>query len=195
VIEAIGGDPAHLAGLRLPARGLGALLRAHLQATLDEARHMTDAQRALAGGAAADMALALLQATAQTRIDGERLSGGLHEAARRLIAQRCCDPAFGPEQVVRAMGCSRATLYRTFALHDESISAVIWMARLELAHRLLGSAQGLGMSISELALAAGFREVTTFSHMFRRHHGMAPSEARERLRESSAAAAGLSLND
>jgi hypothetical protein len=31
--------------------------------------------------------------------------------------------------------------------------------------------------------------------MFRRHYGMAPGEARERLRESSAAAAGLSLND
>ncbi|MBV8187970.1 MAG: AraC family transcriptional regulator [Alphaproteobacteria bacterium] len=195
VIEAIGGDPAQLAGVRLPARGLGALLRAHLQATLDEARHMTAAQRALAGSAAADMALALLQATAQGRIDGERLSGGLHEAARRLIARRCCDSAFGPEQVVQAMGCSRATLYRTFALHDESVAAVIWEARLELAHRLLGSAQGLGMSISELALAAGFREVTTFSHMFRRRFGMAPGEARERMRESNAASAGLRLND
>jgi AraC-like DNA-binding protein len=172
-----------------------ALLRVHRQATLDEARHMTDAQRALAGGAAADMALALLQATAQSRIDGERLSRGLHEAAHRLIARRCCDPAFGPEQVVQAVGCSRATLYRTFALHDESVAAVIWEERLELAHRMLGSAQGLAMTISELALAAGFRDVTTFSHMFRRHYGMAPGEARERLRESNAASAGLSLND
>jgi AraC-like DNA-binding protein len=196
VIEAIGGDPARLAGLRLPARGLGALLRAHMQATLDEARHMTDAQRALAVGAAADMALALLQATAQSRFDGERLAGwGLYTAVRRLIAKRCCDPALDPEQVAHAAGCSRATLYRAFALRDESVAAAIWSARLERAHRLLGSAEGLGKSIADIALATGFREVTTFNHMFRRRHGMTPGEARERLRTPDAASLAGSLND
>jgi AraC-like DNA-binding protein len=178
VIEAIGGDPARLAALKLPARGLGALLRVHLQTSIDEAPHMSAAQRVLAVGAAADMALALLQVAAQGRFDGERRAGGLYEAARRLIAGRCCDPALGPEHVAHAVGCSRATLYRVFAVHDESVAAVIWSARLERAHRMLGSSEGLGMTVVDIALASGFREVTTFTHMFRRRYGMSPGEAR-----------------
>jgi AraC-like DNA-binding protein len=195
VIEAIGEDPARLAALRLPARGLGALLRVHLQTSIDEAPHMTAPQRVLAVNAAADMALALLQATVQGRFDGERLAGGLHEAAHRLIARRCCDPAFGPEHVADAVGCSRATLYRVFARHGESVAAVIWAARLEGGRRILGSAGGLGRTVSDVALACGFREVTTFTHMFRRRYGMTPGEAREQAQEALRGAKVVLLND
>ena len=139
---------------------------------------MTAAQRVVAVGAAAEIALALLQETAKWQLDDERLSGGLYEAARRLIARRCCDPAFGPEQVANGVGCSRATLYRAFAAHDESVAAVIWSSRLERAHRMLLSAEGQGMTLSDIAFACGFREATTFAHMFRRHHGTSPGEAR-----------------
>jgi AraC-like DNA-binding protein len=183
VIEAIGDDPARLAALRLPARGLGALLRMHLLASIDEAPHMTAAQRVIAVGAAADMALALLQEAAKGRCDGERVTGGLYEAARRLIGRRCCDPAFGPEHVADTVGCSRATLYRAFAAHDESVAAVIWSSRLERAHCMLRSEEGQGMTVSDIAFACGFREATTFAHMFRRHYAMSPGEARMQVAE------------
>ena len=178
VIEAIGRDPAALAACRLPARGLGTVLRHHLQASIDEAAAMTLAERAAAVDAAADMALALLQSVAGRRLDEDGLGGGLYAAARRLIAARCGEPDLSPEQVALALGCSRATLYRLFAQHDETVADVLWAARLQRARTLLTSADGAGMTVSDVAADCGFRDLSTFSRMYRRGFGLSPSEAR-----------------
>jgi len=64
VRDFIGTDPADLIGRRLPARGIGALLQAHMRLTLDEAPHLSPEQRMVAIAAAVDMALAALAAEA-----------------------------------------------------------------------------------------------------------------------------------
>ena len=186
VAEALGRDPAGLAGRRLPARGLAAVLRRHLVGTIDEAARMATAQRVTAVRAAADMALALLQTSCIGRVDGDRFAGGLYEAARRYIADCCMHPELTPDRVAMAMGCSRASLYRAFVSHDESIGAAIWSARLERAHGMLVSAEGIGMTIVDISLLCGFREITTFTRMFRRRYGTSPGKARDCRRSTAA---------
>ena len=178
VREALGDDLSALAGRRVPARGLAAVLRAHMTATLDEAPHMTAEDRVIATNAAAEMALAVLQAGRFGAADPDQVGNGLYQAARAVIDRACADPDLSPERIALAVGCSRATLYRLFARRDQSVAAAVWQARLERARRMLCSAESVGMTISDVAMLSGFIDVPAFTRMFKRRYGMTPREAR-----------------
>ena len=179
VRDALGDDIGPRAGTKFPTSGLARALRHHLQVTFDEAGRMAVSERAAAAKAAKDMALALLQASREGMADPVRFARGFHRAALGLIDLECRDPDLTPERIASAVGCSRASLYRSFAKHGESVSAAIWRARLERARRMLGSPQGIGLLISEIAALSGFRDMPTFTRMFKRRYGMTPSDARE----------------
>ena len=178
VREVLGDDLSKLAGERIPARRLAAVLRAHMTTTIDEAPNMTSQERVIATDAAAEMVLAVLQANRFGVADSEQVGRGLYHAARAIIDRACADPDLSPDRIARAVGCSRATLYRLFARRDESVAAEVWQARLERARRMLSSAQGIGLLLSEIAAHSGFRDMPTFNHMFKRRYGRTPSEAR-----------------
>jgi AraC-like DNA-binding protein len=82
------------------------------------------------------------------------------------------------EVVAATLGCSRATLYRVFAAHGESVAALIWGARLRLASRLLTSPGHQHMLVADIAFQCGFSEPSSFNRMFKRHFGTTPSDAR-----------------
>ncbi|TAJ38635.1 MAG: helix-turn-helix domain-containing protein [Reyranella sp.] len=180
--DVLGDDIAPRAGMKFQASGLARVLCRHLQATFDEAGKMAVAERAAAAKAAKDMVLALLQATHEGMADPERFARGFHQAALALIDHECGDPNLAPERIAIALGCSRASLYRAFAKRDESVSAAIWQARLDRAWRMLRSPEGIGLLISEVAALSGFREMPTFTRMFKRRYGMTPRDARENSR-------------
>jgi AraC-like DNA-binding protein len=179
VREAMGDDVDSLAGGSLEARGMTAVLRHHLLTTLDEAPWMSPSERVFAVSVAADMALAVLQAGRLGAADVEQFGDGFYRAARRLIDHRCPDPDLTPERVALILGCSRASLYRMFARRGESVAATIWSTRIERAWRMLTMADGGGLLISDIAMRCGFRELPTFTRMFKRRYGMTPREARE----------------
>jgi len=183
VREVLGDDLSALAGRRLPARGIGALLQSHMRLTLDEAPRMSSAQRMVAIAAAIDMALAALAAEICPSADVEQQGDGFYHAARRMIEQDCASPDLTPDVVAMSLGCSRATLYRAFFRHGESVAAVIWAMRLDYAWRMLTSGNHLGLLVSEVAFRSGFVDQPTFNRMFKRRYGLTPGEARERARE------------
>jgi AraC-like DNA-binding protein len=178
VREVLGDDLSALAGRRVPARGLAAVLRAHMTTTLDEAPHMTPEDRVIATNAAAEMALAILQAGRFGAADPEQFGAGLYQAARAVIERACADPELSPDRIAHAVGCSRATLYRLFARRDQSVAAAVWQARLEHARRLLCSAEGIAVPVSDVAMLSGFTDMPTFTRMFKRRYGKTPREAR-----------------
>lgn len=190
VREVLGDDISALAGHRVPARGLAAVLRSHMTATLDEAPHMTPQERMIATNAVAEMALAILQAGRFGTADPEQFGEGLYHAARAIIERKCSDPDLSPDRIALAVGCSRATLYRLFARRDESVAAVVWRARLERAHRMLCSAESIAMPIGDVAMLSGFIDMPTFSRMFKRRYGMPPREARQAWMQGTMGAAG-----
>jgi AraC-like DNA-binding protein len=179
VREVLGADLPALAGHRVPARGLAAVLRAHMTKTLDEAGHMTPQERVIATNAAAEMTLAVLQASRFGVADPEQFGQGLYSAARAVIERGCADPDLSPARIALAVGCSRATLYRLFARRDESVQEVVWQARLERARRMLCSAEGVGVPIGDIAWLNGFIDLPSFSRMFKRRYGKTPREARD----------------
>ncbi len=184
VREILGDDLSALAGHRMPARGLAAVLRAHMTTTLDEAPHMTPEDRVITTNAAAEMASAILQAGRFGAADPDRFGEGLYQAARAVIDRDCHDPELSPDRIALAVGCSRATLYRLFARRDQSVAAVVWQARLERARHMLCSAESIAVPISDVAMLSGFTDMQTFTRMFKRRYGTTPREARVAWAES-----------
>lgn len=184
--EVLGNDLSDLGGCRVPARGLAAVVRAHMIAALDEVPNMTPPERIAAVKALADMVLVLLQKARRGAVDTDQLGGGLYQAALAVIERECSDPGLTPDRIALAVGCSRATLYRLFAHQDQGVAERMWQARLERARRQICSGAGLGLSVGEIAVLSGFTDLSSFSRMFRRRYGMAPQEARRAWSTSEA---------
>lgn len=178
VCEALGADPAPLSGRSLPMKGLGMVLRSHLRLSLEEAPRLAPAERLVAIAAGVDMTLAVLQAEGRGAADVEQFEGGFYHAACRLIERDCADPELTPEIVAISLGSSRASLYRVFLRHGESVSAMIWEKRLVRAWRMLTSPGHEDLLISEIAFRNGFLDQPTFNRMFKRRFGLTPREVR-----------------
>ena len=174
--EVLGSGVSSLVGQPIPNRGLAAVLSRQLIATFDEAANMSATERGAAADAAADMMLVLLQARLGRRVDEDALPSGFYKAAQIVILRHCTDPDLTPERVASIVGCSRASLYRAFARHDETVAHAIWSARLERARQLLTSGTGSQSAIGTIAWHCGFRQPATFARMFRRRFGISPGD-------------------
>ena len=176
-LEVVGSGVSSLVGKPIPGQGLAAVLRRHLVSTFDEAANMSAPERAAATNAAAEMMLVLLQVRLGRQVDEEGFTSGFYKAAQIVIARHCVDPDLTPERIAIIVGCSRASLYRAFARHKETVSYAIWAARLDRAMQLLSSGTEGRSAIGEIAWRCGFRQPATFARMFRRRFGFSPSDA------------------
>lgn len=180
-VQAVLDNPAALAGRLLPRQGLAVLLRSQMLAAIDQAAYMLPEQRIMAVNAASEMALSILQMQGTGRASGEGAETGLYHAALALITRDCVNPQLAPQQLVEALGCSRAALYRVFAKEGASVAAAIWEARLAYAARMLKSPGATSLLISEIAFRSGFAEHSTFDRMFKRRYGLTPGDMRHGL--------------
>lgn len=183
VREGLGRDFNALPPELLQGNGMSAVFKEHLSATLRDAPHMTGEERAVAMDAAVDMAMAALQAAYRgiEKVDTDQFDDGFYRGARGLIKQHCSEPGFDPAQLAAKLGCSRASLYRIFSRHGESVAAAIWATRLESAWKMITMvthATPKPILLSEIAFRCGFVDQSTFNRMFKRRYGISPSEAR-----------------
>jgi transcriptional regulator GlxA family with amidase domain len=99
------------------------------------------------------------------------------EKLSRTIEERMDDPAFGVDELARAMSESRSNLYRRLAKLDVPWAAeLIRSLRLQRAGQLLAARAG---TVGEIAYGTGFRSVSHFSRCFKQEFGTSPSRYRE----------------
>lgn len=102
----------------------------------------------------------------------------------RLAALRDCvrrehsNPDLDVAQLARRHGISRRTVEHLFATRGESPASFIRSTRLASAVTQMRTHPSA--LISDIAYAAGFRDVTTFTRAFRRAFGDSPSNYRDR---------------
>jgi AraC-like DNA-binding protein len=69
-------------------------------------------------------------------------------------------------------------IHKLFESEGTTLSRFVLGQRLSRVHRMLTDVRNTGRTIGELAFAAGFGDLSTFNHAFRRHYGARPSDVR-----------------
>ncbi|MGL4637481.1 MAG: AraC family transcriptional regulator [Beijerinckiaceae bacterium] len=95
-----------------------------------------------------------------------------------VIAAGFPDPAFDVDSVARAVGLSRRYVQLILSDAGGSVSGAISTARLERARQLLESAEHRKMSVTQIAFACGFSDLSTFNRGFQKKFSLRPTDIR-----------------
>jgi AraC-like DNA-binding protein len=80
--------------------------------------------------------------------------------------------------VASHLGVSPRYVHMLFAATDMSFSEFVLTQRLARAHRMLASPHHVGDTISTIAFAVGFADLSHFNRTFRHRYGCTPSDVR-----------------
>ncbi len=155
--------PTHAAGMRAAAQDLVReqtldLLAVALARTMEATRPRLSSARALA----------------LTRIRG-------------AIEARLMDPQLDSAAVAKAAGISVRYANAVLAREGTSVRRLVQERRLERCRKALGDTMHAHRTVSQIAFAWGFSDLTHFSRSFRAAYGMLPSEYRRLTRDVSGA--------
>lgn len=153
---------------------------------------LTDPERVAALDATTALATEVLQGALshqpggrlfeESRLASGPQTGGLFLAACRYIEAKLTHPNLDAAMVAQALGCSRSTLYRSFARNGCAVSDYIRATRLKRLRSLLESAPST-VPIGELAARCGLYDTPNVSRLFRAAFAITPSEARRSAAE------------
>lgn len=105
---------------------------------------------------------------------------------KAYVEQHLEDDSLSVAGIARNHGVSPRYLARIFQQEQETVSGWIWNRRLERCHMALTSA-GAPASISEIAYAHGFKNLSHFSKAFKERYGLSPSALHRQSVESTPA--------
>ncbi len=127
-----------------------------------------------------DLTAAVIGPTPEGReiIAGRGLKAARLQAALTEIARRAGNPGFDVDSVARRLGLSRRSLQRLLEETGKSFTEHVTARRLERAYAMLADPACTHLRIVEIALAAGFGDVSHFNRLFRSRFGETPSSAR-----------------
>lgn len=100
--------------------------------------------------------------------------------ALRYIDEHLADPELAPRAIADALGCSVRYLHLVFAEDGRSVGATILAQRLARCRAALVDPCERRRTITEIAFAWGFNDVSHFGRAFRRRYAMTPRQARGR---------------
>jgi len=102
----------------------------------------------------------------------------IHAAALADIDEHLADDDLSPAATARRLGISARLLYAVFACYEHGYAAQVRRRRLECAWRDLKDPANAHLRVIDVAVAAGFTDVTSFHRAFRREYGYTPAQAR-----------------
>lgn len=138
------------------------------------AARMTDDQFVRAANLAGEVVLMAL-AGADTVSDGS-VRGANLARAKRLIRDRLEDPDLSVQDIAAACGFSTSYLHNLFRDDGRTVSEYLKVARLERARELLQRRHAPDVSVTDVALACGYSNMSQFSTAFRRAFGLTPRD-------------------
>ncbi|MFD8260749.1 AraC-like ligand-binding domain-containing protein [Streptomyces griseoluteus] len=157
--------------------GVGALLAGYLRQIIADTHSYTPAD----GSRLASVAVDLLTAVCAHQLDAEAaLPPETHRRAllmrvRAFIDRHLADPGLTPATVAAGCQISLRHLHRLFGEEDLTVAAWIRQRRLDRCRRELADPDSV-QPISAIATRWGFSDPAHFSRVFRKTHGMSPSD-------------------
>jgi AraC-like DNA-binding protein len=119
----------------------------------------------------------------RTRLARSRgLPAGRLTAIKADIASHLGEHELTVNAVAARQGVSPRYVQMLFAAEGTTFSRFVLGRRLACAHHLLTDPRCAAWTITAIALEAGFGDLSTFNHAFRRAYGASPSEVRAAAR-------------
>lgn len=157
------------AALQAAAASVAALMHAHPDPT---------------GAMAVDAVLDLVLRASATGAGGAQAAfdqpAGRLRGAARLIELHLADGAYGPDALAHDLAMSRRSLFASFAQLGTTPAGFIRHIRLQRARAAVLHSRSTKTSLTEIALAHGFADSSTFSRAFKLAFGMAPGVLKNR---------------
>jgi AraC family transcriptional activator of tynA and feaB len=135
-------------------------------------RHLEESLLSLIGAA-------LVELSGIEKSRDHRMTNVLDNALR-LIEAHSDDAEFSPNVLAQRMGVSARTLQRHFKLLGETAGRHLLEARLKAAYRRI-VAGGRDQSVTDIAFAAGFSDLSHFHRAFRAKYGVTPGDLKARI--------------
>jgi len=132
----------------------------------------------------------LLATTLGATRDAAALADGRGVRAARMkmikddIARHLTDACLSVRTVAARHKVSPRYVQRLFDECDSTFTEYVMEQRLERAHRLLGDPRLRDRTLTSIALAAGFNDLSHFQRRFRRRYGATPSDLRATVQTS-----------
>jgi AraC-like DNA-binding protein len=167
--------------------GAAAVLRSAVDALFDRAAANLDAESAESiGEALPHLLAAALRPAAGTAHLPSKLRLMHKERIRRYVRQHLADSELDPAAIAQAVHLSPRHVHDLFADESEPLMKWVWSERLEQCRRELADPRLARRSVSEIAYAWGFSDMSHFSRAFKGRHGLAPREFRARAIQGAA---------
>ncbi len=108
--------------------------------------------------------------------NGYKIEDAFMSKVKQVLEANLDDDEFGISQICRELAVSRTQLYRKFkSVSNKTIAEYFKSLRLNKAKTLLSATS---MNVTEVAFAAGFKNLSYFSREFTHHFGKSPKEFR-----------------
>lgn len=95
-----------------------------------------------------------------------------------FIDEHLTDPTLDPESIARRVGLSSRYINRLFEAEQSSLGRHLWQRRVERCAARLRDLAWAHVSVSGVALAHGFNDLSHFSRVFRKRYGQSPRDYR-----------------
>ncbi|CAN1724210.1 AraC family transcriptional regulator, positive regulator of tynA and feaB [Hyphomicrobium sp. 1Nfss2.1] len=124
-----------------------------------------------------------------THRDAAAVASGRGVRAARLAAikqdilSNLADQGLSVESVATRHALTPRYIHMLFEAEGVTFSEYVLDQRLTRAHRMLSDPRFAAQSISTIALAVGFGDISYFNRTFRRRFGMTPSDVRQSFRQ------------
>lgn len=164
--------------------GDGALIRGWLDAVLGSHASLSATGLDMAFGTLSALVAHVVGLAPEMHAQGrEARRAARMERCLRLIELRADDPALNAATLAAELAMSPRALHLLFEGTGRTFQETLVQLRLEKANVMLRSAASARMSTTEIGMAAGFRDVSTFYRRFRSRYGVAPGEVRAAMPE------------
>lgn len=99
-------------------------------------------------------------------------------AAKAFVTSHLGRCELSAASVAKHLGVTPRYVHMLFESEGMSLMEFVLLKRLERAHRMLGAISHAGHTISAIAYAVGFADLSHFNRSFRRRYGCTPSDVR-----------------
>lgn len=159
-------------------RGVGGLFAGLAKSLPDRLNEIGPSDAGCAGDNVLDLVALALGNSRAAAVDVSSPKAMALARLKRVIRQRLCDPDFNPAAAAARANMSVRHANRLLAAEGTSVERLIFASRLDRCRAALADPAWDRRSISEIAFAHGFNDVSHFSRAFRAHFGCAARDFR-----------------